>query len=141
MNPNESQIRLIEQRINDYEKRMNFIELFQQGYTYYIQKEFQNAMISFQNALALQPNDDTVRKYYDDAEARANARREEMTSAVRKRYYEGFKLFTAGKYEEALKIWEEIQKVQRYNKEILDGIDLARERIEGQRKGSRNGRN
>ncbi len=141
MNPNESQIRLIEQRINDYEKRMNFIELFQQGYTYYIQKEFQNAMISFQNALALQPNDDTVRKYYDDAEARANARREEMTPAVRKRYYEGFKLFTAGKYEEALKIWEEIQKVQRYNKEILDGIDLARERIEGQRKGSRNGRN
>jgi len=141
MNPNESQIKLIEQRINEYENQMNFLELFQQGYRYYIQKEFQNAMISLKNALTLQPNDATVRKYYNDAEARANARQEDMPQALRKKYYEGVKLFTAGKYEEALKIWEEIQKVQRYNKQILDGIDLARERIEAQRKGSRNGRN
>lgn len=141
MNPNEGQIKLIEQRIIEYEKQMNFIELFQQGYTYYIQKDYQNAMVSFQNALSLQPADATVSKYYNDAETRANARKEAMTSDVKKKFYEGVKLFTAGKYEEALKIWEEIQKIQRYNKEILDGIDLARERIEQQRKGSKNGRN
>jgi tetratricopeptide (TPR) repeat protein len=141
MNPNESQIRLIEQRITEYEKEMNFLELFQQGYRYYIQKDFQNAMASFKNALALQPNDDNVRKYYDDAEARANAREEKMMPAVNKKHFEAVKLFAAGKYDEALKIWEEIQKVQRYNKQILDGIDAARERIEAQRKGSRNGRN
>lgn len=141
MNPNEGQIKLIEQRINEYEKNMNFIELYQQGYTYYIQKDYQNAMVSFQNALSLQPNDATVRKYYNDAEARTNARKETMTADVKKKFYEGVKLFTAGKYEEALKIWEDIQKIQRYNKEILDGIDLARERIEAQRKGSKNGRN
>jgi len=141
MNPNESQIKLIEQRITEYENRMNFMELFQQGYQYYIQKDFQNAMVSLKNALALQPNDPMVKKYYNDAEARANARQEELPTALRKKYYEGVKLFTAGKYEEALKIWEEIQQVHRYNKEILDGIDLARERIEAQRKGSRNGRN
>jgi len=141
MNPNERQIKLIEQRINDYEKQMNFIELFRQGYTYYIQKDYQNAMVSFRNALAIQPDDKTVDKYYKDAEARANARKEPMTPAVKKKYYEGVKLFTAGKYEEALRIWEEIQKIQWYNKDILDGIDLARERIEQQRKGSKNGRN
>ncbi|UCE06560.1 MAG: PorV/PorQ family protein [bacterium] len=141
MNPNERQIKLIEQRINDYEQQMNFIELFQQGYTYYIQKDYQNAMVSFKNALSIQPGDKTVNKYYNDAEARANARKEPMTPSVKKRYYEGVKLFTAGKYEEALRIWEEIQKIQRYNKDILDGIDLARERIEQQRKGSKNGRN
>jgi tetratricopeptide (TPR) repeat protein len=141
MNPNEKQIKLIEQRINDYEKQMNFFELFQQGYTYYIQKEYQNAMVSFKNALSIQPDDETVNKYYNDAEARVNARKEPMTPAVKKKYYEGVKLFTAGKYEEALKIWEEIQKVQRYNKDILDGIDLARDRIEQQRKGSKNSRN
>jgi tetratricopeptide (TPR) repeat protein len=98
-------------------------------------------MASFKNALALQPNDDNVRKYYDDAEARANAREEKMMPAVNKKHFEAVKLFAAGKYDEALKIWEEIQKVQRYNKQILDGIDAARERIEAQRKGSRNGRN
>ena len=141
MSPNESQIKLIEQRITDYEKRMNFIELFQQGYTYYIQKDYQNAMVSLKNALSIQPGDRTVKKYYDDAEARANARKEPMPPAIRKKYLVGFKFFTAGKYEDALKVWEEIQKVQRYNKDILDGIDLARDRIEAQRKGSKNGRN
>lgn len=141
MNPDERQITLIEQRINEYEKQMNFIELFQQGYTYYIQKAYQNAMISFKNALALQPNDAPVKKYYDDAEARANAREEKMPPAVNKKHFEAVKLYAAGKYEEALKIWEEIQKIQRYNKHILDGIDKARERIELQRKGNKNGRN
>ncbi len=141
MNPNESQIKLIEQRINDYEKEMNFLELFQQGYTYYIQKDYQNAMVSFKNALILQPKDATVRKYFDDAEARANAREEKMTPEVNKRHFEAVKLFAAGKYEEALKIWEELQKIQRYNKHILDGIDSAKERIELQRKRSKSGRN
>jgi len=141
MNPDERQIKLIEQKINDYEKQMNFLELFQQGYTYYIQKDYQNAMISFKNALSVQPNDNPVKKYYDDAEARANARKEPMSPAIRKKYFEGFKLFSAGKYEQALKIWEEIQKDQRYNKDILDGIDLAREKIQQQRKSSKNGRN
>jgi len=140
MNPNESQIKLIEQRITEYEKQMNFLELFQQGYRYYIQKDYQNAMVSFKNALALQPNDATVRKYFNDAEARANAREEKMPPEVNKKHFEAVKLFAAGKYEEALKIWEEIQKIQRYNKHILEGIDSAKERIELQRKGSKNGR-
>ena len=62
MNPNDSQIKLIEQRITEYEKQMNFLELFQQGYQYYIQKDFRNAMASFKTALTLQPNDKTVKK-------------------------------------------------------------------------------
>lgn len=137
LSSDDKQIKLIDQKINEYQKQMNFIELFQQGYTYYIQKDYQNAMVSFQNALLLQPNDPTVKKYYADAEARTNMRKEPMTERVRKRYYEGLKLFSAGKYEEALKIWEELQKEQPYSEDILKGIDLARERFEQQKKGSR----
>ncbi len=141
LNPNESQIKLIEQRLTEYERQMTFLDLFQQGYRYYIQKDYKNAMTSFKNALALQPNDATVRKYYDDAEARANAREEKMPPELNKRYFEAVRLIAAGKYEEALKICEEIQKVQRYNKSILEAIDLARERIEQQRKGPKTERN
>lgn len=137
LSSDDKQIKLIDQRINEYQKQMNFIELFQQGYTYYIQKDYQNAMVSFQDALSLQPNDPTVRKYYADAEARTNMRKEPMTERVRKRYYEGLKLFSAGKYGGALKIWEELQKEQPYSEDILKGIDLARERLEQQKKGSR----
>jgi len=137
LGPNDNQIKLIEQKINEYERQMNFIELFQQGYTYYIQKDYQKALISFQNALALQPNDETVKKYYSWAEARVNARKETMPEAVNKKYLEGLKSFSAGKYEEALKIWEEISNIQPYNKTILDGIDLAREKLEEQKRSSR----
>lgn len=141
LNPNESQIKLIEQRLTEYERQMTFLDLFQQGYRYYIQKDYPKAMDSFKKALALQPNDATVRKYYDDAEARANARDEKMPQELNRRLHEAVKLLSAGKYEDALKILEEIQKVQRYNKTILEAIDLARERIEQQRKGPKTERN
>jgi len=137
MNPEERQVTLIEQRINQYENQMDFLELIQQGYAYYIRKEYQNALISFKKALVYAPNDETVKKYYADAEARANARKEAMTEDVKQKYMEGFRLYTAGRYEEALKIWEAVQKKQPYNKQILDGIDSAREKLDLQKKGSK----
>ena len=42
----------------------------------------------------------------------------------------GIRLYRAGKYEQALKIWEELQKTLPYNKYILDSIDMAREKID-----------
>ncbi|MDZ7264400.1 MAG: PorV/PorQ family protein [candidate division KSB1 bacterium] len=137
MNPEERQVKFIEQRINQYENQMDFLDLIQQGFNYYLRKEYQNAMVAFKKALVFAPNDETVKEYFADAEARANARKEPMTEEVKAKYYEGYKLFTAGKYEEALKIWKAIQKKQPYNKQILDAIDSARDKLDLQKKGSK----
>ena len=130
MNPDNTKIELIDQKVTQYDKRLNFDDLYQQGYRYYRMKDWKKAMDSFQKALAYEPNNENVKKAFFDAKARANARKEPLTGAVKERYWKGILAFRAGKYEEALKIWEDLQKEQPYNKFILDSIDMAREKIE-----------
>ncbi|MFZ5518127.1 MAG: PorV/PorQ family protein [Candidatus Zhuqueibacterota bacterium] len=134
LNPDEKQINVIDSRSNSYKQQMQFDELFQQGYRYYITKDYVNAMNSFQEALKHRPNNEQVKKLYTDAEARANAKKMRMTPEMAKKYDRGINLYTAGKYEEAIQIWEELLLIQPYNKEILDTIDGAKERSRQQKK-------
>lgn len=136
-NPDERQSRAIEQRITQVENQMDFYDLYRQGYQYYIVKDYQNAMVTFQKALSFSPNDEKVKKYLYNAEVRAKARKETMPEDVRDKFMEGYQHFAAGRYEQALRIWEALQKRQPYNKQILDGIDSALEKLEGQNKGSK----
>lgn len=134
LNPDEKQVDAIETRSNRYKQQMQFDELFQQGYRYYITKDYTNAMNSFSEALKHRPNNEQVKKFYTDAEARANAKKQRMTPEMTKQYTRGINLYTAGKYDEAIKVWEELLKIQPYNKEILDTIDEAKERSRQQKK-------
>ena len=137
LNPDERQMKVIEQRVEQVENQMDFFDLYRQGYQYYIIKDYQNAMVSFQKALSYSPNDEKVKKFLYNAEVRAKARKETMTEDVKQKFMDGYKSFAAGKYEEALRIWEVLQKKQPYNKQILDGIDAALEKLENQNKGSK----
>ena len=136
LNPDERQMRIIEQRIEQVENQMGFLELYTNGYSYYIRKDYQNAIISFRKALSYSPNDEAVKKFLYNAEVRAKARKETMTEEVKTKWMEGTKLFAAGRYEEALRIWEAIQRKQPYNKQILDSIDAALEKLDTRSKGS-----
>ncbi|NOZ60122.1 MAG: PorV/PorQ family protein [Calditrichaeota bacterium] len=130
LNPDEKKIQMIDQKVTQYDKRLNFDDLYQQGYRYYRMKDWTKAMNSFQKALAYEPNNENVKKAFFDAKARANAKKEPLTGAAKEHFLEGIRAFRAGKYEEALKIWEDLQQQQPYNKFILDSIDMAREKIE-----------
>lgn len=128
LNPDQKQINAIETRSNRYKQQMQFDELFQQGYRYYITKDYINAMNSFEEALKHRPNNEQVKKFYKDAERRANAKKQRMTPEMTKRYNRGINLYRAEKYNDAIKIWEELLEIQPYNQEILDAIDQAKER-------------
>ena len=130
LNPDVNKIRLIDQKVTQYDKRLNFDELYQQGYRYYRMKDYFNALKSFEKALAYEPNNEQVRKAYFDAKARANAKKEPLLGRAKEEFMKGIRLYRAGKYEQALKIWEELQKTLPYNKYILDSIDMAREKID-----------
>ncbi|OQX96689.1 hypothetical protein B6I21_00225 [candidate division KSB1 bacterium 4572_119] len=130
LNPDESKVRMIDQKVAQYDKRLNFDELYQQGYRYYRMKDFQNAMNSFEKALSYEPNNQKVSKAFFDAKARANAKKETLVGESRNEYMRGIRLFREGKFEDALTVWEELQKTLPYNKYILDSIDMAREKLE-----------
>lgn len=123
----------IEERIAQLRRQLTFNDLFRKGLTEYISKNYREAMKSFEEALRIKPNDPKVKQYLDDAEARANARVEDFANeTIRRRFLEAVRLMQQEQYEDALKILEELQKQQRYNKRILDAIDLARERLQQQ---------
>ena len=130
LNPDRAKIQMIDQKVSQFDKRLKFEDLYQQGYRYYRMKDWKKAMEFFQKALAYKPNNENVKKAYFDAKARANARKEPLPAGVKEKFLQGLSLYRQGKYEEALKIFEELQKQQPYNKLILDGIDMAREKLE-----------
>lgn len=134
LNPDDKRIQLIDKRVSQYDKRLNFDDLYQQGYRYYMTKDYKNAKDSFGKALSYQPSNEKVKKYFLDAKARANAKKESLTGAAKDEYLRGGREFRAGRYKEALKIWEVLLEKHPYNKYILDNIDLARERIDQQKK-------
>ena len=74
-------------------------------------------------------------KLYAEYSKRINAKKR-----VEDWFAKGYTAIIAGKYEEALTILEELQKIQPYNKEILDAIDDANDKISQRDKGQ-NSRN
>ena len=86
--------------------------------------------VFFAQALKVDPNNEKMKKYYNDAEVRANARVEDfLNESIRSRFIQAQQLVQNSQYAQALEILEAIQQEQRYNKRILDAIDLARDRM------------
>lgn len=120
----------VQDRITRLQRLLNYHDLYRQGVTEYINKNYAAAVGFFAQALKLDPNNAKVKKYYNDAEARANARVEEFASeSIRSRFIQAQQLLQSGQHARALEILEAIQQEQRFNKRILDAIDLARERL------------
>lgn len=125
----DSERQAIEERIAELRRQLTFNDMFRQGLTDYIEKNYASAMKSFQEALKIVPDDKRVQQYLDDAEARANARIIDFPDEnFRRRFLEAVRLIQREDYSAALTILSELQQQQRYNKRILDAIDLARER-------------
>jgi tetratricopeptide (TPR) repeat protein len=123
----------IARKIRRYQTRLTFEELYQQGLIYYNNKNWQGAMQTFEEALKVEPKNPTVQRYYEEAKARALAKQQEMPAQVRLRFQQGFRLYQRGQYQEAIQVWEELLKIQPYNKTILDAIDRARENLKEQK--------
>lgn len=130
---NAAERQALEKKITELRKQLTFNDIFRQGLTAYIEKNYKLAMQRFEEALRLAPRDEKLKQYLDDAEARANARIVDFPNeAVRRKFLEAVRHIQRERYTDALDILYELQKQQRYNKRILDAIDLARERQQKQ---------
>jgi tetratricopeptide (TPR) repeat protein len=120
----------IQDKIERLRRSLSYMDLYRQGLTEYTNKSYAAAVGFFAQALKVDPNNEKVKKYYNDAEARANARVEDFyNESIRGRFIQAQQLLQSGDHAQALQILEAIQQEQRYNKRILDAIDLARERL------------
>jgi len=113
---------------------LSFYDLYQQGSFHQTRKEYKQAMEAYEKALTIEPNNKEVKKRYEEVKARAFAKIEPMTGQVKADFVKSIRLINQGNYQEALSILESLQKIQPYNKEILDAIDTVRENIERQKR-------
>ncbi|MDZ7266338.1 MAG: PorV/PorQ family protein [candidate division KSB1 bacterium] len=117
-------------KVAELDRKLTIGQHFNQGVKYYIDRRYAEAIESFKRAKEAEPSNKTIDKYIWDAESRLNAREEAFASEeIRSKYVEALRLNKSGRAEEALKMLEEIQRQQRYNKRILDLIDLIRDKL------------
>ncbi len=124
-----AELKAYQDRAASLRKQLNYEQLFRQGYAEYLNKSYCSAKQFFSQALEQADRENpTLRQYYYDADSRCNARLGPLPESIRQRFLEASSLMQNEQYDAALKILLEIQKLDRYNKRILDAIDLARER-------------
>lgn len=116
--------------ITRLQNQMNVQEQYKQGVTAYLARDYRTALSYFDEVIKIEPRNNLAQKYRYDAESRLNAQAKDFASEqVRLRFAEAAKLSQRGNFAEAVKILEEIQREDRYNKRILDAIDQARDKI------------
>jgi tetratricopeptide (TPR) repeat protein len=86
----------------------------------------------FEKALLLEPNNATVREYHKKAIVRAFATFKTLEGSSEKMYLQGVDLYVEGKYEQAIKIWNQILEVDPYNKRVLNAVEKAEEQMRQQ---------
>lgn len=126
-----------EDKVAQLQRQLDVEQLYRQGYTEYLNKNYCAAKGFFSQALQKDGSNAKLRQAYGDADVRCNARVGPIPDAIRQRYLEAIGLLNNEDYAAALRILEQIQPQDRYNQRILSAIDQAREGLERQKKNQR----
>ncbi|MBN2425203.1 MAG: PorV/PorQ family protein [Calditrichaceae bacterium] len=118
----QAEIEPLAARIKLQQNIQNGLGLFEIG-------EYDQALIIFEEALRIDPEDHLVRQYYDKAKIETIGAQEKMDPETERKYMEGVDLYVKGRYRQAIQVWDEILKAHPYNKKVLTAIKGARDRM------------
>lgn len=110
-------------------ERTKIQENIQKGLMLYDIGQYNDALEIFGQVLQSDPNNEFIKQYYDRTKLETSGKTEEMDAVTKRKYLEGVDKFLLGKYQEAIKIWEEILESNPDNKKVLEALNGARERM------------
>ncbi|NIA30026.1 MAG: PorV/PorQ family protein [Actinobacteria bacterium] len=113
--------------VSSIERKLSYDDLLRRAANHERSRDWSAAADLYKQALKYEPGNPVIRKKYDEAYARANAREMDMPSDVKDLYLKGSHEFTAGNFDKALQYFESARKLQPFNKTILRAIDVAKE--------------
>jgi hypothetical protein len=125
-----AELKSYQDKVGQLQKQLNVDQLYRQGYTEYLNRNYCAAKGFFAQALQTGGDNTKLRQAHYDADVRCNARPGPIPDAIRPRYLEAIGLLNNEDYAAALRILEEIQPQDRYNQRILSAIDQARAGLE-----------
>ena len=117
----------IEGRRRQLESRLNYEGLVRRAVEYEQEKDWQMAAKTYEEALRYAPDNNALRQSYEEANARANARKEVMTEQVKALYTQGLQALVRKEYDKAIEFYEQARRLQPNNETLLKAIDSARE--------------
>ncbi|NLP09858.1 PorV/PorQ family protein [bacterium] len=103
--------------------------MLRQAMEYENNKNWAKAADLYRELSNSEPGNVALRKKYEDAFARANAKDLDMPEDVKAIYNRGVQAAIAGNYQEALRHLEEARKLQPLNRNILRAIDSANDKL------------
>ena len=101
----------------------------QRGMLFFQLNEFDKAVIMFEKVLAMEPENESAREYYDRCKIELSTSAQMMDPQTEERYLIGINEYVNGNYDKAIAIWDSILVEQPYNKKVLSAIRTAKNRL------------
>ncbi len=116
----------IQGRISQLNGQLDFQNLLREAADYENREQWAEAANLYQQALRSRPNNKDIQRRYQEANARANARKMEPTPEVNRLYTLGMRALRDGDYDEAINYYQQALDEQPLNETILRALDYAR---------------
>ena len=101
----------------------------QRGMLYFQLNEFDKAVVMFEKVLAMEPENESAREYFDRCKIELSTSTQMMDPQTEERYLIGINEYINGNYDNAIAIWDSILVEQPYNKKVLSAIRTAKNRL------------
>jgi len=120
----------VQGRIRRLDRKLKSGDRIQRAATYEQRGDYAAAAGLYKEALSFEPDNQALKKRYEENNARANAKKMKMTPEVKRLYSEGFKYFRAKEFQKATELFEKALRLQPLNKDILDAIDRTKQELD-----------
>jgi tetratricopeptide (TPR) repeat protein len=118
------------QQINQVENQIAIQQKIQQGVSLFQIKEFTKALATFEEVLALDPENEIALDYQKRSKIETLSKEASMDQLTQERYLKGMEAYLKENYPEAIRIWNEILTEQPYNKKVHNAVQGAKDKME-----------
>jgi tetratricopeptide (TPR) repeat protein len=117
-------------KIEGLNRNIDFLSNYNAGVQYFNKRQYEAAARSFQKALEYDPNNVKAKELYRSAYTRYIGKKGEISGEALNKLNRGTELYIDGRYQEALKVFEEALVLDPNNMIILEHIENVKKKIE-----------